>query len=119
MSDTTIWGRLKKGIINFFSLDPIILRGVLVGIAAIAAQVLNNTVNFDSWVEKLIQLFIALSALVSALWIKPNATPNRNVLAIQTDAGAILPGEAVVEDESKLPEAIEALTTSSKEGYDA
>lgn len=75
----------SQGLRKFIDLNPTLVRGTLVSIAAISASVLNKEVIQDDLIEALVGGFIAISALISALWSRPAVIAEKKVLVWQTD----------------------------------
>jgi hypothetical protein len=78
------------------SLEPALLRALLVALAAILAQVLNHTVITDGDVNDWVDFFTAAAAILAGFFIRPSVTPNTKVLSYLPDpvnSDAVLPGE--------------------------
>lgn len=66
-------------------LNPALVRGLLVSLAAILATVLGHTVISDDLITAIIDGFVAVSALVGAVWTRGAVTPNDKVVAYKPD----------------------------------
>lgn len=87
-------------------LNPALIRGLLVSLAAILATILGHTVISDDLITAIIDSFVAVSALVGAVWTRGAVTPNDKVVAYKPDPlGA--PSNVVV-NESQRASVIQA-----------
>lgn len=91
--------------------NPLLVRAVLVSIAAIAAQILKTGIDFEKWVDLVINLFTAISAVLAAYWAKPKVTPLSSVLAYRTVEGKIVPGPAQPSTDEERSAAIDAISS--------
>jgi hypothetical protein len=66
-------------------LNPALVRGLVVAIAAILATVLGRTVIDSALIDSIVIFFASISALVSALWTRGAVTPNDKVVAYKPD----------------------------------
>lgn len=79
-------------------LDPAVLRGFLVALAAVLFQVFNKTVITDDDVNSAVDFFTAAMAIIAGFLIRPAVTPNAKVVAYLPDPAVpseVAPGEAV------------------------
>ena len=85
---------------RFVRLEPALLRGILVAVVALVAQVVGYTIE-DELVDSLIDLFTAFSAIVAALAIRPAVTANAKVVVWDntplTEGTDLRSGEATVD----------------------
>jgi len=95
---------------RFIHLDPLLLRGLLVAVAMLLAQVLGVTVIENAMIDAIINLFTAVSALVLAVWARPSVTPNAKVIVFKPnpEESTVLPGEATVQSQVELDNVVEA-----------
>lgn len=61
-------------------LEPALIRGVLVALAALLLQIFGKTIIEAGMVDAVIDFFTSISALVAALMIRAGVTPNAKVL---------------------------------------
>lgn len=84
---------------QFFQTEPVLVRGLLVALAGILAQFGIPDVNV--WVDLIVDLFAAVSALFLVLAARPVVAPMAKVIAFQPkpfDAPEVIePGNAVVD----------------------
>lgn len=107
----------SQGLRKFIDLNPTLVRGTLVSIAAISASILNKEVIQDDLIEALVGGFIAISALISALWSRPAVIAEKKVIAWKLDPdantnGNIVPGPAVATTELEFEEVAVAANES-------
>lgn len=89
----------SDGLRKFIELNPVLIRGVLVSVAALAANIVGREVINDATIEAIISTLTAISALVAALWVRPKVIAESKVLVWQTDpedASTISPGPLTI-----------------------
>lgn len=104
---------------RFFDLNPTLVRGILVSVAAVLAQVLNRTIISDDMVQAIVDLFTAVAALVTALWARGVVIAEKKVVAWTPDPenGIVMPGKAAT-SETELADAA-VLSMNQKEARQA
>jgi hypothetical protein len=65
---------------RFFKLEPALVRGILVAIAGLVAQILGRTVIDNDTIDLLIDLFTGLSAVLATIWTRGAVTANAKVV---------------------------------------
>lgn len=101
-------------------LNPVLIRGVLVSVAALLAAILGRTVIDNDLIDAIIDGFVAITGLVAALWARGKVIAENKVIAwnpnpLETDD--IKPGLAVVTDiESRIDDLGEAASHSVGQG---
>ena len=103
MEDSTskgFWGGVKK----FFDLNPTLVRGVIVAVAAVLATFLGREFISDTQIEAVVQFFIAISALISALWTRNKVIAENKVIAWKPDpeGDIVAAGPATIEASNEL-----------------
>lgn len=76
------WAQQLK---QLFQLQPAVVRGLLVAVTGVIAQVLGKTVIDNDSIEVILNAYTALSALVGAFWIRPSVTPHLKVVSFKPD----------------------------------
>jgi hypothetical protein len=107
---------------QFFQTEPVLVRGLLVALAGILAQFGIPDVN--QWVDLIVDLFTAVSALFLVLVARPTVTSMAKVIAFQPkpfDAPEVIyPGNAVVDlNEDAEVVALEQAAVQTYEGRHA
>lgn len=72
------WQKLLK-------LNPAVIRGVLVAVLAVVAQVLGHTIVSDGMIDLIINAFTAIAPLLAGILIRPAVTPNAKVETYKPD----------------------------------
>ena len=78
MAESSSWTEQLKRLVQ---LQPAVVRGFLVAITGVLALVLGHSVIDNNGVETILDAYTALSALISAFWIRPAVTPHVKVVA--------------------------------------
>lgn len=106
---------LKK----FIELNPVLIRGLLVTIAALLARFGVNTVLDNETVELIIDLFVAVSALITALWARDKVIAENKVIAWKldpADSNTIVAGPATVRNDFEMEQVYQAAQISKFQG---
>jgi len=88
---------------RILTLEPAVLRGFLLSLAAMLALVTGHTVIDDDAITVVLDAFAGLTALVSAFWTRGAVVPVAKVVSYLPDPGAqpsdLRPGPAVVPED--------------------
>lgn len=66
---------------RMLELNPVLIRGVLVSVASLLAVVVGNTVISDDLIQGILGSFIAITALITALWSRGKVIAENKVVA--------------------------------------
>lgn len=95
---------MSNKIRKIIALNPVLIRGVLVAVAAVLAQVLGHTVIEEKLIDTIIDAFTAITALVTALWARGVVIAENKVVAWQPDPAVdfVVPGPATTDNVHQL-----------------
>lgn len=102
---------LKK----FVELNPVLVRGVLVAVAALLAQIVGNTVIEEELINTIIDTITALAALITALWARGKVIAENKVIAWKVDPtgpDTIVPGPVTIQNDTELHTVYDAAVVS-------
>lgn len=108
----------KEKVQQFFALEPALLRAVLVALSSVVVQF--GVPDINTWVDIIVSLYVALSAVVAFYLAKPHITSMAKVVAFKprpfdADDDTILPGDAVVANGNQQDELAWAASVRSNE----
>jgi len=87
------------------TLDPALVRGLILSIVALFGTVLKVTV-LTGTADTIVTFVLSAFALVAAVWIRPSVTPNAKVVVYDdtplAPVATIKPGEATVKAEDMM-----------------
>lgn len=98
---------------KFTTLEPALLRGILVTLAAIVAKTFGVTVVDNETIDLIIDLFVMVSSLITALWARTVVFPQAKVIAFKRNPfsrDTISAGPATIDvyDENEVNALVEA-----------
>lgn len=107
----------KSPLQRFFELEPALLRGILLALVAIVAQVIRSEVDLQNWVDLIINLYTAISAFLATWWTRTVVIPTSKVLAFKSASGAIKSGDATIDptDQAAVEDTLNAAVSTQKE----
>lgn len=85
MSDTQEVTVQDNALQRLLKLNPAIVRGLLVTLALVIAQVVGHTVISDDTISQIINGFSAIGSLIGAVWTRGAVTPNAKVVVYKPD----------------------------------
>ena len=89
----------SEGLRRFFEMNPTLVRGLLVSVAALLASIFGRILISNELIEAIVQTFIAISGLVTALWARNQVIAEKKVVAWKPDpdANVVMPGPAATD----------------------
>lgn len=97
---------------RLIQLQPAVVRGLLVAVTGVIAQILGHSVVSDGTIDSILDAYTSISALVSAFWIRGVVTPHLKVVSFKPDPFASdleCPGPACEDTQHDLEQALSNL----------